>query len=104
MPNRCSSDRQTPLGVMALKMSKVARMVRRVQRLGGGLVSVTAISRRASSPGPRRSRSRIGSGALKITPARGAGGVVDHPGAPVRFVAVEPRIDGIGVAWLQEPG
>src|SRR3954452_23813794 len=104
MPNRCSSDRQTPLRVMAPKMPKVARMVRRVQRLGGGLVSVTAISRRGSSRGPRRSRSRIGSGSLKIPPARAAVGMGDQPGGPVRFVAVEPRIDGIGVAWLQEPG
>jgi hypothetical protein len=30
----------------------VARMVRRAQRLGTGVVSVVAISCRASSPGP----------------------------------------------------
>jgi hypothetical protein len=28
----------------------------------------------------------------------------DQPGDPLGLVAVEPRIDGIGVAWLQEPG
>jgi len=28
----------------------------------------------------------------------------DQAGDPLRLVAVEPRIDGIGVAWLQEPG
>jgi hypothetical protein len=28
----------------------------------------------------------------------------DQPGDPLRLVAVEPRIDGIRVAWLQEPG
>jgi hypothetical protein len=28
----------------------------------------------------------------------------DQAGGPFGLVAVEPRIDGIGVAWLQEPG
>jgi hypothetical protein len=28
----------------------------------------------------------------------------DQPGDPLGLVAVEPRIDGIGIAWLQEPG
>src|SRR5689334_12869823 len=89
---------------MSRKMSKVARMVRRVQRLGGGVVSVTATSRRASSPGPWRSRSSRGWGSLKVPPAPAALGTGDQPGDPLGLVAVEPRIDGIGVAWLQEPG
>jgi hypothetical protein len=28
----------------------------------------------------------------------------DQAGGPLGLIAVEPRIDGIGVAWLQEPG
>src|SRR6476469_6264029 len=104
MPNRPSRARQTPPRVIPLKMSKVARMVRRVQRLVGGVLSVTAISHRASSPGPWRSRSRIGWGSLKMPPVPAALGTGDQPGDPLGLVAVEPRIDGIGVAWLQEPG
>src|SRR5262249_32833406 len=103
-PNRRSNARQTPPRVMALKISKVARMVRKVQRLGGGVPSVTAISRRASSPGPRRSRSRIGWGARKGPPAPAALGTGDQAGDPLRLVAAQPRIHGIGVARLQEPG
>src|SRR5215467_5496859 len=85
-------------------MSKVARMVRSVQRLGGGLWSVTAISRRASSPGPCRSRSRRASGSLKGPPAPAALGVGDQARRPLRLVAVQPGIDGVRVAPLQEPG
>ncbi len=79
-------------------------MVRRVQRLGGGVLSVTAISRRASSPGPWRSRSRIGWGSLKMPPAPAALGMGDQAGGPLGLVAAQPRVHGIGVAWLQEPG
>src|SRR5580765_6300281 len=103
MPYRCSRARQVPLRVKWLKMSKVARMVRSVQRLGGGLESVTAISWRASSPGPRRSRSRIGSGSSKIPPARAALGMGDQSRRPLGLVAIQPCIHGIRVAWLQEP-
>ncbi len=79
-------------------------MVRSVQWLGGGLVSVTAISRRASSPGPWRSRSRRASGSLKGPPAPAALGMGDQARCPLGLVAVQPGIDGIGVAPLQEPG
>ena len=79
-------------------------MVRRVQRLGGGVLSVTAISRRASSPGPWRSRSRIGWGSLKMPPAPAAVGMGDQAGDPLGLVAIQPRIHGIGVTRPQEPG
>ena len=81
----------------------VPRMVRNFQRLGGGLVSVTAISWRASSPGPWWSRSRRSSGSTKRPPTEAALGVSDQPGRPRRLVAIEPGIHGIGIAWLQEP-
>src|SRR5215831_14102751 len=104
MPNRRSRARQTPLRVIPLKIAKVARMVRRVQRLGAGVESVTAISRRASSPGPWRSRSRRGWGSLKMPPAPAALGMGDQPGDPLGLGAAQPSRHGIGVAWLQEPG
>src|ERR1700722_19198341 len=105
MPNRRSRARQTPLRVISLKISRVARMVRKVQRLGGGVESVTAISRRASSPGPWRSRSRTGWGSsLKMPPAPAALGMGDQPGHPLRLVAAHPSVHGIGVARLQESG
>src|SRR5262249_16395973 len=104
MPNRPSRARQTPLRVIRRKASKVTRTVRRVQRLGGGVLSVTAISRRASSPGPSRSRSRRGWGSLKMPPAPATLGMGDQAGDPLGLVAAQPSIHGIGVAWLQEPG
>src|SRR5262245_23406206 len=104
MPKRRPRARQTPPRVIEPKMSKVARMVRRVQRDGGGVPSVSAISRRASSPGPRRSRSRRGWGSLKMPPAPAALGMGDQPGGPLRPVAAQPRIHGIGVAGPQQPG
>jgi hypothetical protein len=79
-------------------------MVRGVQRLGGGVLSVTAISHRASSPGPWRSRSRRGWGSLKMPPAPAALGMGDQAGDALGLVAIQPRIHGIGVARLKEPG
>src|SRR5262245_38316129 len=87
---------------MPRKTSKVTRMVRRVQRRGGGQVSVVASSWRASSPGPWRSRSMIGSAALKMPPAGATLGMVDQPLAPRGLVPVEPGVDGIGVARLEQ--
>src|SRR3954470_20168096 len=87
---------------MSRKGSMVTRMVRRVQRLGGGQVSVVAISCRASSPGPWRSRSRIGSASLKMPPARAALGMGDQALGPRGVVQVEPGVEGVGVAGLQQ--
>src|SRR5215831_16050698 len=88
---------------MPWNRSKEARMVRNVQRLGGGLVSVTAISCRASSPGPWWSRSISGSGSPKAPPAEAALGVSDQSGRSRRPISIEPCINGIRVAWFQEP-
>lgn len=49
--------RHTPLRVISRIQRTEARIVRRVQRLGGGPSAVGATSRRASSPGACDSRS-----------------------------------------------
>src|SRR3954470_10587398 len=87
---------------MSRKGSMVTRMVRRVQRLGTGVASVVAASRRASSPGPWRSRSMIGPAELKMPPAGTALGMGDQPSGPRGLVQVEPGVDGIGVAGLEQ--
>src|SRR5262249_51983369 len=88
---------------MPRNRSTVTRRVRNVHRLGGGLASVTAISRRASAPGPWGSRSRRTSGSSKVPPVGAALGMGDQPGGAGCLVVPEPCIHGIGVAWLQEP-
>src|SRR5262249_43347729 len=86
----------------------VARMVCRVQRLGGGPCAVAAACWRASSPGPWCKRSwstcwRCWS-RLKTPPAIAAVLVGEQARGPFVLVVVEPGVDGGGVAGAEQAG
>src|SRR5262245_15379422 len=83
-------------------------MVARAQRLGGGPCAVAAACRRAPSPGPWRRRSRGRClrpwSRLKAPPAVAAVLVGEEAGQPFVAVAVEPGVDGVGVAAAEQAG
>src|SRR5688500_17213143 len=82
----------------------VARMVRKVQRLGAGPLGVAAGSWRASSPGAWRSRSRIASASVgsKSVAARAALLMGEHARQALRLIAPQPGIHGVRVAGAQQ--
>src|SRR3712207_553919 len=77
-------------------------MVRKLQRLGGGPVSVAANSCRASAPGACCKRSCNSSVRSKGPPMRATLLKPEHATAAEALIQIEPAVDSVGVARFQE--
>ena len=75
-------------------------MLRNVHRLGGGLVAVTAISWRASSPGLCRKRSVSSGSWSKMPPAYPALLMGEQSSQSVSLVVGKPLLERIGITRL----
>src|SRR5690349_2175546 len=80
----------------------LARMVRKLQRGGGPVCSLRPNSWRASSPGPCWSRSWSSSRWSKTPPLGAAMAVGDQAGHPFGLINVQPAIETVRVAGLEQ--
>src|SRR5215213_408796 len=80
----------------------LTRIVRKVHELGVGPSTVVDTSARASSPGPCRNRSSNLSRCSKTPPTRATLLVAEQPIQSGRFIVVQPAVDSIWVARLQQ--